>query len=151
MRKFIIPAIIAFLSVVVIFASMQLEESPPMIVGDGMQPRAFPIFLMVLNLLLVAALTVQIMRDPPAAVRREGFATWGTMLLLAAFYFLATYLDLFIGIAIVMFCLCMLWGERRILVASSTALLTPFFIFLLFDKVLQIRFPRGILMNWYYG
>ena len=61
------------------------------------------------------------------------------------------YVDMFVGIIVVMFLLCLLWGERRIWVAGLVAIVTPALIFLLFDEVLQIRFPRGLLTNWYYG
>ena len=44
-----------------------------------------------------------------------------------------------------------MWGERRLPVAGSLALATPISIFLLFDTVLRVRFPRGVLTNWYYG
>ena len=67
------------------------------------------------------------------------------------FYGLTISTDMFIAIAVVMFLLSLAWGERRLLVALANAVLTPFFIFLLFDNVLRIRFPRGIIMNWYYG
>jgi len=150
-RKYIVPGVITALSVLVIWASLQLDESPPMIVGDAMQPRVFPIFLMIVNLALVAVWVAQLYRDTPKAVARESFSTWGSMLLLVVFFLLTTYVDLFIAIAVVMFLMCLLWGERRIAVAAATALLTPLAIFILFDKVLQVRFPRGILMNWYYG
>lgn len=150
-RLYIIPGIITVFSVTVIWASLQLDLSPDMIVGDSMQPRAFPIFLMVINLVLVALLTLQLRRTRPEKVPLESFPTWGSMALLAVFYGLTTLLDMFIGIAVVMFLMCLLWGERRLYVAAATALLTPISIFLLFDFVLKIRFPRGILMNWYYG
>ena len=149
--KHIVPGVIAAFSGVVIWASLQLDTSPPMIVGHGMQPRAFPIFLMVLNLILVAILVVQTYRAPPERTQRESFHTWGSMLLMILFYGLTVWLDMFIGIAVVMFLMCLLWGERRLPVAAATALITPGAIFLLFDKVLQVRFPRGILTNWYYG
>jgi hypothetical protein len=58
---------------------------------------------------------------------------------------------MFIGIFVVIFLMCILWGERRIWVAFLTATVTPGLVFLLFDYVLKIRFPRGILMNLYYG
>jgi hypothetical protein len=151
LRLLIIPGIIAAFSVAVIWASLQLDLSPDIIVGDSMQPRAFPIFLMVLNLILVAVLALQMSNSPPKKLPREGIATWGSMVLMALFYALTTWLDMFIGIAVVMFLMCLLWGERRIHVAAITALATPLLIFLLFDRVLQVRFPRGILMNWYYG
>ena len=53
MRPLIVPGIIAAFSVVIIYLALQLKLSPPMIVGHSMQPRSFPIFLMVINLVLV--------------------------------------------------------------------------------------------------
>lgn len=150
-RIFIVPAVIAVFSVAVIRASLQLDLSPPMIVGESMQPRAFPIFLMVVNLVLVAVLVTQMVRRPPKPMPLEPWATWGSMLLVPVFYGLTVWLDMFIGIAVVMFALCLLWGERRIPVAGGLALVTPLSIFILFDSVLKVRFPRGVLTNWYYG
>ncbi len=151
LRVFIIPALIAAFSVVVIWVSLQLEESPPMIVGDSMQPRAFPIFLMAVNLVLVAVLASQLYRNPPAKVSLERYPTWGSIALLALFYPMTVHVDMFIGIAVVMFVMSLLWGERRIWVAGVLATATPLAIFLLFDSVLKVRFPRGLLTNWYYG
>jgi len=151
MTRYIVPAVIAIFSLIVIWAALQLELSPPIIVGESMQPRAFPIFLMVLNLILTGLLVLQISRTPPDSVKVEPFATWGSIALMFVFYGLTTWLDMFIGIAVVMFCLSWLWGERRVWISLLTAVVTPFAIFLLFDKVLQIRFPRGILTNLWYG
>ena len=150
-RLLVIPGIIAAFSLAVIWVSLQLELSPEMIVGDSMQPRAFPIFLMVINLVLLAIFAVQLQVQRPVRVPLESYPTWGTLALLGVFYLLTVSLDMFIGIAVVMFLMCLLWGERRIYVAATVALATPISIFLLFDSVLKIRFPRGILMNWYYG
>ncbi len=55
----IVPGVITVFSCVVIYLSLQLDLSPPMIVGHSMQPRAFPIFLMVINLILIGLLTYQ--------------------------------------------------------------------------------------------
>ena len=123
-RPYIVPLIIAVFSVVVIWLALQLDLSPPIIVGDSMQPRAFPIFLMVVNLILVGVLAWQFYKSPPAKVPLEPFPTWGSMLLMVLFYLLTTYLDMFIGIAVVMFVMCLLWGERRLLVAICTAIVT---------------------------
>ncbi len=150
-RTFIVPAVLAAFSVAVIWASLQLELSPPMIVGDSMQPRAFPIFLMALNLALVSVLVAQMIRRPPKPIPLDPWATWGSVLLMFVFYGLTVWVDMFVGIAVVMFAMCRLWGERRILVAGSLALATPISIFLLFDTVLKVRFPRSLLTNWYYG
>ena len=52
-KLYIIPLFLTLFSFVVIYLSLQLDTSPEMIVGDSMQARSFPIFLMVINLLLV--------------------------------------------------------------------------------------------------
>lgn len=151
MRNLIIPGIVVLFSVVIILAALQLDESPPMIVGDSMQPRVFPILLMAINLVLAVFLFLQYRRETPKPVKWEGLHTWGSVALFALFYVLTTYVDMMIAIAVVMFAMCYLWGERRILVAAAIALITPTVIFFLFDLVLRVRFPRGLFTNWYYG
>ena len=150
-RVVAIPIIIAIFSCIIIVLSFGLKKSPPMIVGDSMQPRAFPIFLMLLNLGLCALLFFQFRRSPPKSVPLEPLTTWGSMALMVLFYFLATYVDMFIALAVVVFCMCILWGERRWWVVLATAILTPSLLFLLFDTVLRIRFPRGLFTNWWYS
>lgn len=151
MQFLVIPGVITAFSLAVVLAALQLELSPSMIVGDSLQPRVFPILLMVINLVLAACLAFQYRKKPPMKIQREGLQTWGSMTLFLIFYPLTVYLDMLIAIAVVMFAMCLLWGERRIHVAGAVALVTPAAIFLLFDMVLRVRFPRGLLTNWYYG
>lgn len=148
---YIIPLIITIFSLAVIAIALQLDTSPEMIVGDSMQARSFPIFLMILQLILVGILTFQFYKNNPKTVPLEKFHTWGSMLLFLLFYLLTVYTDMFIGIFVVIFLMSVLWGEKRLWVAFLTATVTPGLVFLLFDFVLKIRFPRGILMNLYYG
>ena len=151
MRPLVIPGIIALFSVVIIYLALQLRTSPPLIVGASMQPRSFPIFLMVINLLLVGIMIWQNLKNPPEPVKMEGPTTWISISLFALFYILTTYADFFIAIAAVVFLLSVSWGERRLLVAGLVALTVPLTLFLIFDEVLKIRFPRGLITNWYYG
>ena len=150
-RNQAVPIVLTALSMIIIYLALQLDLSPPMIVGDSMQPRSFPIFLMILNLILTVTLAIQIHKNPPKQPEKMNPTTWLSMILMVLFYGLTISTDMFIAIAVVMFLLSLAWGERRLLVALANAILTPFFIFLLFDNVLRIRFPRGIIMNWYYG
>ena len=150
-RNQAVPIVLTALSIIIIYLALQLDLSPPMIVGDSMQPRSFPIFLMILNLILTVTLAYQIHKNPPKRPEKMNSTTWLSMILMVLFYGLTISTDMFIAIAVVMFLLSLAWGERRLLVALANAILTPFFIFLLFDNVLRIRFPRGIIMNWYYG
>ena len=150
-KFYTVPLFLTIFSIIVIGISLQLDTSPEMIVGDSMQARSFPIFLMVLMLVLIAVLTFQYKAKNPAPIKLEKFPTWGSMGLFLIFYLLTVYTDMFIGIFVVIFLMSILWGERRIWVAFLTATITPGLVFLLFDYVLKIRFPRGILMNLYYG
>ena len=151
MRPLIVPGILSVFSVVVIYLALQLKLSPPMIVGHSMQPRSFPIFLMVINLILIGILAWECKRNPPKPIELEGITTWISISVFAAFYFLTTYADFFIAIAVSMFILSTSWGERRLHVAALISVTVPLTLFLLFDEVLKIRFPRGLITNWYYG
>ena len=150
-KFYTIPLFLTIFSIIIIGISLQLDTSPEMIVGDSMQARSFPIFLMVLNLILISVLTFQYKNNNPDPIKLEKFPTWGSMGLFFIFYLLTVYTDMFIGIFVVMLLMGLLWGEKRIWLSFLTATLTPLLIFLLFDFVLKIRFPRGILMDFYYG
>jgi hypothetical protein len=151
-KIFSIPLFLTIFSIVVIYLSLQLETSPEMIVGDSMQARSFPIFLMVINLILTAILAFQFIKVYPKEVELEKFPTWSSMLLFLIFYILVSVSgDMFVAIPIVMFLLGITWGQKKIWITLSNAIVTPLFIFFLFDYVLQVRFPRGWLTNIYYG
>ena len=75
-KLYFIPLFLTVFSSVVIFLSLQLETSPEMIVGDSMQARSFPIFLMVINLLLIGILSIQFYKTYPKEVELEKFPTW---------------------------------------------------------------------------
>ena len=145
------PIFLALFSIAIILISLQLDISPDMIVGDSMQARSFPIFLMAINLILISVLFLQFFKNYPEKIELEIFTTWFSMFLFLLFYFLTITTDMFIGIAVCMFLMGYTWGEKRLWVNLCNAVITPGLIFLLFDSVLKIRFPRGLLTNIYYG
>ena len=149
-KLYITPIFLAFFSIAIILISLQLDTSPEMIVGDSMQARSFPIFLMVINLILISVLFLQFFRNYPDKIKLEIFTTWFSMFLFLLFYFLTITTDMFIGITVCMFLMGYTWGEKRLWVNLCNAVITPGLIFLLFDSVLRIRFPRGLLTNMYY-
>jgi len=150
-KLYITPIFLAFFSIAIILISLQLDISPEMIVGDSMQARSFPIFLMVINLILISVLFLQFFKNYPEKIELEIFTTWFSMFLFLLFYFLTITTDMFIGITVCMFLMGYTWGEKRLWVNLCNAVITPGLIFLLFDSVLKIRFPRGLLTNIYYG
>ena len=151
LKYLVLPISIIILSGVIIVVALNLEEAAPIIVGDGLQPRVFPIFLMTLSIFLALIMIWQFFKSPPKSSIAERFPTIGSILLFGFFYILASYVDLFIGIATVIFLMSRLWGNKQILSNLALAVITPLTIFLLFDLVLKIRFPRGLLTDWYYG
>ncbi|MDA9649055.1 tripartite tricarboxylate transporter TctB family protein [Alphaproteobacteria bacterium] len=151
-KLYFIPLFLTVFSFVVIFLSLQLDTSPEMIVGDSMQARSFPIFLMVINLLLIGILSLQFYKTYPKEVELEKFPTWSSMLLFLVFYILIQVSgDMFVAIPVVMFLMGLTWGQKKIWISLTNAIITPMSIFFLFDYVLQVRFPRGWLTNIYYG
>ncbi|MDC1356913.1 tripartite tricarboxylate transporter TctB family protein [Pseudomonadota bacterium] len=150
-KLYITPIFLALFSIAIILISLQLDISPEMIVGDSMQARSFPIFLMAINLILISVLFLQFFKNYPEKIELEIFTTWFSMFLFLLFYFLTITTDMFIGIAVCMFLMGYTWGEKRLWVNLCNAVITPGLIFLLFDSVLKIRFPRGLLTNIYYG
>ena len=150
-KLYVTPIFLALFSIAIILISLQLDTSPEMIVGDSMQARSFPIFLMVINLILISVLFLQFFRNYPEKIKLEIFTTWFSMFLFLLFYFLTITTDMFIGITVCMFLMGYTWGEKRLWVNLCNAVITPGLIFLLFDSVLKIRFPRGLLTNIYYG
>ena len=151
-KLYIIPLFLTLFSFVVIYLSLQLDTSPEMIVGDSMQARSFPIFLMVINLLLVGILSLQFYKTYPKEIELEKFPTWSSMLLFLILYIIILISgDMFVAIPIVMFLMGLTWGQKKIWISLTNAIVTPLSIFLLFDYVLQVRFPRGWLTNIYYG
>ena len=87
-KFYTVPLFLTIFSIIVIGISLQLDTSPEMIVGDSMQARSFPIFLMVLMLVLIAVLTFQYKANNPAPIKLEKFPTWGSMGLFLIFYLL---------------------------------------------------------------
>ncbi|MEM9360144.1 MAG: tripartite tricarboxylate transporter TctB family protein [Pseudomonadota bacterium] len=147
----LVPLVIfAFCGVVTYFA-LNLDTAPAIVIGEAMQPRSFPIFLMGLIALLNAVLIYQLVSGSRMPHPRQMPQTWVTMLLMIVFYGLTTYVDMFVGLMVVIFVMSLVWGERRYWLAAMVAVVTPVTIFFLFDLVLKIRFPRGILTELYYG
>jgi len=148
---YVVPAAIFLFCGVVTYLSTTFEEALPLIVGHSMQPRVFPIFLMAVIAVLNLALIARLIRTPASRRDWEPYQTWATAVLLGVFYVLTEAVDMMAALVVVMFALCMVWGERRWPVAALVALGTTAAIFFSFDLLLEVRFPRGLLTDMYYG
>lgn len=119
----------------------------PAILLRGMQPEDFPQLI----LLLIMALSVLVMIfERPIEHAPMGRSVWTSLGLFAVFAMLAP-IDLFLGLSVFAGALAWAWGERRLWGVGLVSIVSPALIFLLFDLVFRIRFPRGVLTNLWYG
>lgn len=146
-----VPAIIFLFCAAVAYLALQLDTAPAIVIGEAMQPRSFPIFLAGLIAALNIVLVLQLMGGDRMPHASHAPQTWLSIVLMVVFYAITTYADMFLALMVVIFVMCIVWGERRYWLAALIAILTPVTIFLLFDLVLKVRFPRGILTELYYG
>ena len=148
---YVVPAVIFVFCGVVSWICTSFEEALPIIVGHSMQPRVFPIFLMALIAVLNIFLIFQILAKPVSRRRWEPSQTLISALLMGVFYLLTEYVDIMLALIVTMFTLCVVWGEKRLWVAALVSVGTTALIFFAFDLVLEVRFPRGLFTDWYYG
>jgi hypothetical protein len=104
---------------------------------------------MVMGLIVLLSL-VLMFRDRSKAPERLPGMVWATMGLLVGFILIAE-IDFFLGLGLFAAALTLLWGERRTWAVMLVGLLVPILVFFLFDRVFEVRFPRGILTNIWYG
>ena len=149
--EWLVPVVIFAFCAVVAYLTTTFEKAPDIIVGDAMQPRNFPLFLVALTAVLNCVLIAQMMRDGAKTRNYQPPQTLITAILMAMFWPGTVYVDMFLTFAVIMFLMCLVWGERRIWVAALVAVLTPLVVFFTFDLALEVRFPRGVLTNIYYG
>ena len=159
MTRFAVPlGLIAFCALTY-WQTTQFDRVPPILLR-GMQPADFPQLVLLLIVGLSVILLVQAWRSGPPAVSTEPGSedlasamspnVWKTMGIFLVFAALAP-IDLFLGLGAFALCLTLVWGERRIWALALVAVIAPALVFLLFDQVFEVRFPRGLLTNLWYG
>jgi putative tricarboxylic transport membrane protein len=122
---------------------------PPPILSPGLLPHVFPQLLVYVLFGLAALIALQASRHPPVRRPPIPWIVPGSAGLVVGFVLLAQ-IDLFIAFIAFFLGLSWLWGERRVVPMVIVAVSLPLAIFLLFDQVLEVRFPRGLLTNIYY-
>ena len=142
----VVPFAILGFCAVAYYLTTTFDRVPP-ILKRGIQPADFP--QLVIGLIAVMALYLMVRdRTPaPSALPSVVYVSLGLRL---GFPLLAT-LDLFLALAVFGLLLSSLWGERRWWALALVGVVVPLAVFLLFDIVFEIRFPRGLLTNLWYG
>ena len=73
-----------------------------------------------------------------------------TLGLLFGFLIIAD-VDFFLGLGLFATILSILWGERRAWAIIFVGFFVPLAVFFFFDILFEVRFPRGLLTNLWYG
>lgn len=144
--RWLVPIALILFACTAIYVSTTFKKMPP-ILKRGIQPSDFP--QLVCGLIIALSLLMAWF-DPVRMQERVVTKTWLTIALMAGFALLVS-IDLFIALGCFAAALSALWGERRIGVLVGVGLLVPLVIFFLFDQAFQVRFPRGLLTNMWYG
>lgn len=146
MTRYAVPCGTILFCLVAFWFSTQFDRVPPILLR-GMQPADFPQMV----LILIMALSVLVMIfDKPIEHDPMAPSVWRSLGLFVVFALVAQ-VDLFLGLGVFAGALAWSWGERRLWSLGLVSGVSPLLIFLLFDQVFSIRFPKGLLTNLWYG
>ncbi len=144
--RWMVPLTLIAFACVAIYISTTFKKMPP-ILKRGIQPSDFPQLIcgLIIGLSLLMAWF-----DPARMQERISGKALLTIALMAGFVLLVQ-VDLFIALGVFAASLSALWGERRWIVLAAVGVAMPLVIFFVFDQAFQVRFPRGVLTNMWYG
>lgn len=145
-ERWLVPALIILFCAASFYVSTTFRDMPP-ILKRGIQPSDFPQLLLG-TIVILTILTAWL--DPIKVKERLPSTVLGTIALFGVFAALSV-VDLFLGLGVFAAALAAYWGERRLAVIAIIGIVLPTAIFFLFDLVFEIRFPRGLLTNLWYG
>ena len=141
----VIPGLIILFCVIAFYLTTQFDRVPE-ILKRGIQPSDFPQLILLLLIGLACLLPFENTQQPTC---RSTFSIY--LLALMVVFVLLTHLDFFIALGCFSGMLSFSWGERRLGALLLVTLFFPTFVFFLFDLVFEVRFPRGLLTNLWYG
>lgn len=141
-----VPLIIIAFCVFAIWQTTMFDRVPP-ILKRGIQPSDFPQLIAGLMIALSVILWIWPEAEPEERLSPN---CWATLALMLGFV-LVMPVDLFLALGLFGAALALFWGERRIWALGLVGLVIPACVFLLFDLVFRIRFPRGVLTSLWYG
>ena len=142
--------IILGFSIFAFVMTFTFDEVPP-ILNRGIQPATFPKILLILIIsltLLVYYLSLKSSWKKQPRLERPFFLTLFFFIL---FVFVAKFVDFFLAIGILSFLVSFFWGERKIFYLLFVSIFFPIIVFIFFETILGLRFPGGIITNFYYN
>ena len=148
--SFIVSFVIILLSSILLYFTFQFDIVPP-ILNRGIQPATFPKALLILIIFLTIITYLLSLKNSWKKQKKLPTSFYLTLSSFILFILISKFLDFFLGISILSIIVSFFWGEKRILYLLLVGIIFPLFVFIFFEVVLGLRFPAGIITNFYYG
>ena len=148
--SFIVSFVIILLSSILLYFTFQFDIVPP-ILNRGIQPATFPKALLILIISLTLITYLLSLKNSWKKQKKLPDTFYLTLSSFILFILISKFLDFFLGISILSIIVSFFWGEKRILYLLLVGIIFPLLVFIFFEVVLGLRFPAGIITNFYYS
>ena len=148
--SFKVLSLIIIISSILLIVTFTFDIVPP-ILNRGIQPATFPKALLVLIICLTLIVYFLSLKFPWKKEKKLPQSFYITLYNFILFIVIAKTLDFFLAISVLSFLVSYFWGERRIIALLLVSILFPIIVFVLFETILGLRFPPGIITNIYYN
>ncbi|MEH8033151.1 tripartite tricarboxylate transporter TctB family protein [Gallibacterium anatis] len=147
-RNFFIFFTIFIFASVVIYLASQFRELPP-ILQRGLQPSTFPIICAVLIILLGFILWMKSDKEKDTLDANFNRMTI-KLLLIIPIFILVLNMDFFLAVTLFSLAIHILWTNKiKIVPIILLGIILP--VFVLFEQVLGVKFPDGIVISYARG
>lgn len=137
-------------SIFLFVTTFYFDEVPPILVR-GIQPATFPKILLGLIFSLNLLLVYFFFSRPKKDFEKQSRIFYKTVGIFVIFPLIALKVDLILALMLSSIAITYFWGEKNLLLNLFLSIVFPILVFLLFEGVLGLRFPPGILTNLYYN
>ncbi|MDK9429393.1 tripartite tricarboxylate transporter TctB family protein [Gallibacterium anatis] len=149
-RNFFIFFTIFIFASVVIYLASQFRELPP-ILQRGLQPSTFPIICAVLIILLGFILWMKSDKEKDTLDANFNRMTI-KLLLIIPIFILVLNMDFFLAVTLFSLAIHILWKNKiKIVPIILLGIILPVFVYVLFEQVLGVKFPDGIVISYARG
>ncbi|KGQ24129.1 tripartite tricarboxylate transporter TctB family protein [Gallibacterium anatis] len=149
-RNFFIFFTIFIFASVVIYLASQFRELPP-ILQRGLQPSTFPIICAVLIILLGFILWMKSDKEKDTLDANFNRMTI-KLLLIIPIFILVLNMDFFLAVTLFSLAIHILWTNKiKIVPIILLGIILPVFVYVLFEQVLGVKFPDGIVISYARG
>ena len=147
--EFKVSLIIISISLILLISTFNFDIVPP-ILNRGIQPATFPKGLLILIIILTSLIYFLSFKKPWEIKKKLPKSFFLTIIGFILFAVISKILDFFLAISFLSIFVSYCWGERRIFYLILVSIIFPIIVFIFFETILGLRFPPGIITNFYY-